>query len=185
MDDTRQRLPLPDRLLIEGHGLVLREWSEADLPDLAELYDDPQMARWTPAADPFDAEAARAYLARAREARAQGERVQLAITTDGGRARGEVLMFRCPVDARDVELGYGVAARHRRQGLAARAVRALADHATGHVGARRTVLRIEARNTASEAVAAATGFLLTDEEPVYRDIKGRPAELRTWSRPAA
>ncbi len=42
------------------------------------------------------------------------------------------------------------------------------------------MLRIEAGNAASEAVARSTGFALADDEPVVRTSKGRELVLRTW-----
>jgi RimJ/RimL family protein N-acetyltransferase len=181
--DSRPLLALPPRLRLEGEGIHLREWSEDDVPALVELYDDPEMARWTPVASPFDTTAARTYLAGAREARVQGHKVQLAITTDGVVPRGEVLLFRNQTDERDVEIAYGVGAAHRGQGLASRAVRLVAEYALRHTGARRVVLCIEEANTASRAVARSAGFTLADAEPVLRTSRGRQIILQTWVRP--
>jgi RimJ/RimL family protein N-acetyltransferase len=179
--DSPLTLALPAHLRLEGEGIHLREWSEDDIPALVELYDDPEIARWTPVASPFDTMAAQVYLTEAREARAQGRKVQLAITTDGVRPQGEVLLFRNKTDERDVEIAYGVGAAYRGRGLASRAVRLLSSYAVRHTGARRVVLCIEEANTASAAVARATGFTLTDDEPVLRTSRGREIALRTWS----
>ncbi|MFJ6015274.1 GNAT family N-acetyltransferase [Streptomyces sp. NPDC092952] len=174
-------IALPPSLRLSGDGIQLREWTESDLSALVELYDDPEMDRWTPVPSPFTSEAARAYLAKARRGPGEGRRnVQLAITTDGGQPCGEILLFRCELDARDVELAYGVGSRHRRQGLASRAVGLMASHASRELGARRVLLRIEPANLPSEAVARATGFRLTDDEPLTREAKGRRVELLTW-----
>ncbi|MGW6308574.1 GNAT family N-acetyltransferase [Streptomyces niveus] len=56
--------------MFSPEGLQLREWTEADIPALSALFDEPEMARWTPLASPFDEAAARAYLTRAHERRA-------------------------------------------------------------------------------------------------------------------
>jgi len=168
-------------LRIEGLGLVLREWSDDDVADLVAMYDDPEIDRWTPVASPFDAEAARAYLTAAAQKRAEGHTVQLAITTDGGPAQGEILLFLSAADERDLELAYGVGAAYRGRGLATRGVRLAVVFANRRVRARRVVLRIEDGNGASEAVAQAAGFVLTDDEPVVRVAKGREVVLRAWS----
>ncbi|MEV0221890.1 GNAT family N-acetyltransferase [Streptomyces sp. NPDC050704] len=178
--DSPLTLALPPHLRLEGFGLHLREWSEDDISALVELYDDPEVARWTPVASPFDTMAGQVYLAEAREARVQGRKVQLAITTDGVRPLGEVLLFRNKADERDVEIAYAVGAAHRGRGLASRAVRLLSDYAVRHTDARRVVLCIEEGNTASAAVARTTGFTLTDDEPVLRMSRGREITLRTW-----
>ncbi|MGW6009434.1 GNAT family N-acetyltransferase [Streptomyces sp. NPDC055210] len=179
--DSPLTLDTPSHLRLEGEGVHLREWSEDDLDALIALYDDPEIARWTPVASPFDPPAARVYLAEAQEARAQGRKVQLAITTDGGLPRGEVLLFPSKADERDAEIAYGVGAAHRGRGLASRAVRLLSSYALGHTGARRVVLCIEEANTASAAVALRAGFVLTDDEPLLRMSRGREIALRTWS----
>ncbi|MFF7640293.1 GNAT family N-acetyltransferase [Streptomyces canus] len=59
--DPNRTFPLAPPMCLEGYGVRLREWSDADLADLVALYDDPEMARWTPVASPFDLAAARAY----------------------------------------------------------------------------------------------------------------------------
>ncbi|MFF3405514.1 GNAT family N-acetyltransferase [Streptomyces sp. NPDC002742] len=179
--DSRPTFDFPGPLRIAGLGLHLREWSDDDAADLVALYDDPEIDRWTPVASPFDAQAALAYLAAAEQKSAEGRGVQLAITTDGERPRGEILLFRGTGDERDVELAYGVGAAYRGQGLATRAVRLVVDFAHRHVGGRRIVLCIEDGNTASEGVAKAAGFVLAGDEPVLRTAKGRDVVLRTWS----
>src|SRR4051794_34426197 len=73
---------------LTGHGLVLREWTEQDLATMVELFDDPDVAYRTPIVSPFDLAAARDVLQKARRARAEEQRIHLAITTDGRRAKG-------------------------------------------------------------------------------------------------
>lgn len=167
--------PLP-----AGEGLQLREWTEADVPALSALFDDPEMDRWTPLRAPFDEAAAREYVARAQERRAAGQALQLAITTDGHAPMGEVLLFVAAGDGSEVELAYGIGAPFRRRGLASRAVRLMLPHAFHDARVRRAVLRIEPDNAASAAVARATGFQLTDEPLVVRESGPRSVSLQTW-----
>ncbi|GGZ00788.1 GNAT family N-acetyltransferase [Streptomyces poonensis] len=178
--DPHQHVTFPAPIRLEGFGVLLREWRDDDAAALVPVYDDPEIHRWTPVAAPFDTVAARVYIAAARGKRASGRGVQLAITTDGTVPLGEVLMFRSTTDARDVELAYGVGPAHRGRGLASASVRLATGYVARHIGPRRVVLRIEAENAASEAVAAATGFALTDDAPVVRRHKERKAVLRTW-----
>ncbi|MFJ3088309.1 GNAT family N-acetyltransferase [Streptomyces sp. NPDC086838] len=178
---SQREYALPSTIRLSGDGIVLREWAETDLSALVELYDDPEIDRWTPVRSPFDTTAAREYLARAHEGREKNrKKAQLVITTDGEQPRGEALLFPSEFDARDVELAYGVGSRHRRQGLASRAVRLLADYARRQRGVRRVLLRIEPGNSPSVAVARATGFQLTDDEPITLEVKGRQMRLLTW-----
>jgi RimJ/RimL family protein N-acetyltransferase len=174
--DTGNRFP--DDIRICGHGLILREWTDQDPPIMVELFDDPAVDRFTPLRSPFDLTAARAYLNRARERRTADLRIQLAITTDGGRPRGEILLFRAGDDRHEAELAYAIGPAHRRQGLAARAVRLISEYAYGTLAMRRLYLRIPAENPASAAVARTTGFRLTDDPPVTRE--GARYPLHTW-----
>ncbi|GGZ55159.1 GNAT family N-acetyltransferase [Streptomyces subrutilus] len=169
----------PDRIELAGEGLVLRDWTEADLGAMPELFDHPDIAYWTPIASPFDAAAARARLERARRLRAEGTAVLLAITVDGGAPLGEVMLRRAP---EGTELGYAVGPAHRGQGLAARAVRVMAAYARDRLGAERVILELEAENASSVAVAVAAGFALLDVPLITGEEKGRAYALQTWGR---
>jgi RimJ/RimL family protein N-acetyltransferase len=159
---------------LSGLGLHLREWADADLPVMVELFDDPEVSRWTPLPSPFDLTAARTYLDQARARRAEGRSIQLAITTDGHAALGEILL----VDAdRTAELAYAVGRAHRGQGLTTRAVRLMTAYAYGELAMQTVVLRIDPDNVPSVAVARATGFQRTGDEPITRR-GSRP--LETW-----
>ena len=66
---------------------------------MVELFDDPEIDCRTPLASPFDLDAVREYLAVIRRTRAEGRRIQLAITADRGWTRGEVVLtwvHECP-----------------------------------------------------------------------------------------
>ncbi|WP_424639612.1 GNAT family N-acetyltransferase [Embleya sp. AB8] len=174
----------------------LREWVDDDVPVMVDLFDEERVVRWTPLVSPFDADAAREYLKRARDFRALHRGAQLAVTVDGGEACGEVLLFRAddgaPVDlgSDDAvsepaptlvgEIAYVIGARHRRQGLAARSVRLMTEYALRDLGADAVILRIAPENAASEAVARSAGFRRTDAAPVVRERPGRRVVLHTW-----
>ncbi|WP_329456347.1 GNAT family N-acetyltransferase [Streptomyces sp. NBC_01497] len=171
------RFPGPDEpVRVAGEGLVLREWTRADVPAMTALFDDPDVARFTPLASPFDEAAARAYLTRGEEARAEGHKVQWAVTTDGDTPLGEVLLFTTPENRFDIEAGYVIGPRHRGQGLAVRALRIVTAYAYDTLGARRVLLRIVAENAASAAVARSAGFGRADLPP----IRSGEALLDTW-----
>lgn len=174
-DDTHPGFPCGIRL--QDQGLILREWAEDDLAALAELFDDPQVDRWTPLRAPFDLAAARDYMDTARRRRAAGRRLQLAITIDGHQPLGEILLARTSTNG-EAELAYAVGAAHRHQRLASRAVQVITGYAYTNLAMTRVLVRIEADNTASAAVARATGFHLTDAEPITRD--GARGSLLTW-----
>jgi RimJ/RimL family protein N-acetyltransferase len=171
---------LPADIAIAGRGLHLREWTDTDLAVMVELFDEQQIARWTPLVSPFDLAAAEAYLAKARRARAAGAGIQLAITSDGLQALGEVLLYRTGKDRSDGEIAYAVGARYRRQRLAVRAVQLMTAYAYDQLGMGRAILRVAADNEGSVGVALAAGFQLSDEPPVVRERKGGKISLLTW-----
>ncbi|MGK5447711.1 GNAT family N-acetyltransferase [Streptomyces radiopugnans] len=170
--------PFPDRIELAGEGLVLRDWTEADLAAMPDLFDHPDIAHWTPIASPFDEAAARTRLDRARRLRAEGTAVLLAITVDGRAPLGEVMLRRAP---EGTEIGYAVGPAHRGRGLAARAVRVMAAYAFERLGAERVILELEAENAASVAVATKAGFSLLDVPLIEGEEKGRPYVLQTWA----
>ncbi|MFI0960584.1 GNAT family N-acetyltransferase [Streptomyces sp. NPDC021080] len=167
----------PERIELAGEGLVLRDWTEEDLTAMPELFDHPDIAYWTPIVSPFDDAAAHARLDRARQLRAEGTAVLLAITVDGGAPLGEVMLRRAP---EGTEIGYAVGPAHRGQGLAVRAVRVMAAYAFEQLAAERVILELEAENAASVAVATKAGFTLLDVPLITGEEKGRPFALQTW-----
>lgn len=158
----------PVRLV--GDGLVLREWESRDLADMVGLFDEPEVARWTPLPSPFGPAEAAARLARAQ----RREHLFLAVTTDGERPLGEALL------GADGTLGYVLGAAHRGQGLATRAVALLRDHAHDVVGLAVVHLEIEPDNAASAAVARRTGFHLAQPAAEVVVDKGREVVLDRW-----
>ncbi|MDB1086742.1 GNAT family N-acetyltransferase [Streptomyces sp. ACA25] len=171
---------LPGQVQLFGEGIALRDWDESDLPAMVELFDDPEIGRWTPLPLPFDAEAARDHLVRGRDGRSANRFLQLAVVTEAGEPCGEALVVWEGEDRREAELGYCIGARFRRRGLASRALRVLTGHAHREWGVQRALLRIEPENAGSVAVARAAGYRLTEDPPVHREIKGRLSALRTW-----
>jgi RimJ/RimL family protein N-acetyltransferase len=169
--------PFPERIRLTGEGLVLRDWTEADVPAMPALFDHPDIAYWTPIVSPFDEEAAWARLDRDRKLRADGTAMLLAVTVDGGAPLGEVMLRRAP---EGTELGYAIGPAHRGQALAVRAVRVMAAYAFEALGAERVVLELEAENAASVAVATKAGFRLLDVPLITGEEKGRPFALQTW-----
>lgn len=155
---------------LTGDGVVLRPWTDDDVQAMVELFDDPDVAFRTSLPSPFTLDSARARLHRART----GPHLVLAVTTDGAKPCGEVLV----TDAGT--LGYVLGAQHRGRGLASRALVLLRDHAHAALGHRLLRLEIEADNAASRSVAARAGFALVAPLAVEVEDKGRRCRLDVW-----
>ncbi|MEV6635916.1 GNAT family N-acetyltransferase [Actinoplanes sp. NPDC051470] len=160
--------------LLDG-DIVLREWAEADLPQMILVFDDPEIAYRTPIASPFDNAAAKAYLSSVRQARQAGTRLHLAITVDD-LPRGEVML-----NLATASIAYVVGASYRGQGLGRRAVARLVTHAYDVLGLQRTYLEIEADNVGSISVARSAGFRPTNEEPEFVEDKERRYAIHRWT----
>jgi RimJ/RimL family protein N-acetyltransferase len=170
MDPSAALVPLT------GNGLVLREWRDDDLPAMVDLFEDPDVARWTPIPSPFDLAAAHDYLAMIRRTRIEDGRLHLAITRYGDDTPLG-LVFISPVRA---SAGYVVGKAHRGQGLAVRASRLITDFAHQAFGLRRVYLEIASGNVASMAVARSLGYQFTDKEPERVESNGYSLTLLTW-----
>jgi RimJ/RimL family protein N-acetyltransferase len=157
-----------------GDGIVLREWTEADIPHMVLVFDDPEIAYRTPIASPFDDAVARAYLSGVRQARQAGTRLHLAITVED-LPQGEVSL-----NLATASVAYVVGAPYRGRGLGRRAVARLVAHAYDVLGWQRTYLEIEADNVGSISVARAAGFRPVNEEPQFVEDKGRSYALHRW-----
>lgn len=164
-----------DPIVITGHGLILREWTEDDVPAMHELFDDPDVAYRTPLESPFDDEAALRYLRRNQLARKEGKRLHLAVTLDGQKPLGEIM-----IGMRSHSIGYAIGTAHRGQRLATRSLQALTEYAHTSLDLATVMLEIEADNGASIAVARAAGFQRSGAESATVTDKGRTYDLLKW-----
>jgi RimJ/RimL family protein N-acetyltransferase len=170
--------PYPANIRLQGDGFVLREWTDDDVPAMIATIDEPDIARYTRLASPFDEVAAKTHLEKGRVNRTTGKAIQLAIATDAGALVGTMVLFR--TDDEDTgELGYTIAKTARGQGLAARALRVMTAYGY-ELGYTTLVLRIDEENAASQAVARKAGYHLTDAPPLADDVKGRLVTLYQW-----
>jgi RimJ/RimL family protein N-acetyltransferase len=166
-------------VVIEADGLVLREWTERDLPQMVALFDTPEMNRWTPLAHPFDLAAAADYVRRAQAGRLAGS-LQLAITESGDQPLGEILLFPAG-NPGTCEFAYAVGAEHRGRSLAVRALTALLPLAVSR-GYSTATLKIDVGNRPSQRVAISAGFTISRRPLEKRERKDCTLSLQTWSR---
>ena len=148
-------LPVDPRIV--GDGVVLRRWRIDDIDPLVEIWQDPELRRrfavpatTTPTIEVFVRDAGRSWTA--------GAGCMLAVVDP---VTDEILGG-CDLSGLDrdgpADVGYWVAAGHRGERVAVRAITALLAWADRDLGLRAFTLELEPDNAASIAVATELGF---------------------------
>jgi RimJ/RimL family protein N-acetyltransferase len=146
---------------ISTERLVLRPLDEDDVPALAEMMNDEQVAAWTDVPQPFTEDAARTWITEYAPAeRAAGRGLDLAVTEFlTQRLVGIVQLGRTNWHIRSTELSYIIAPWARGEGYASEAALATAHWLLGDQKLERIELRTAADNTASQQVAQKIGCI--------------------------
>ena len=167
---------------ISTERLVLRPLETDDVPALAAMMNDEQVAAWTDVPQPFTEQAARAWITEYAPAeRTAGRGLDLAVTEFlTQRLVGVVRLTRTNWHVRSTELSYIVAPWARGEGYASEAALATAQWLFGDQKFERIELRTAADNTASQQVAQKIGCI---SEGVLRSawIARAQAEDGTWA----
>jgi len=163
---TNHRLPAS----IETERLILRPWTEEDIPALYEAVDASRerIGAWLPwVAYYTDRSAAVTFLAQARQGWRSGASLPMAVTERGsGRILGGVgfhgTIAGAPIDWERglFETGYWLREGEEGKGYMREAVRAEIRLVFEHFGGRKLVIRCDARNAHSRRVAESLGFRL-------------------------
>jgi RimJ/RimL family protein N-acetyltransferase len=133
--------------------LVLREWTEDDVPALVAGCNDPEIAYWIPMIPhPYTDADARAFLS----GEALPDQLKLAVEVDGAVVGG----IGMSLNSHEYKgtIGYWVAAAARERGICTRAVRLLARHGLENLELQRIDLVTDPDNLASQPVAEKVGF---------------------------
>ena len=169
-------------IILETPRLAFRHFTEADLPELAALYADPDVRRYFPSGTLSLAETREELDWHLRAAR-DGERLGLWATVcrDTGALIGRCGLIAWTIDGRpEVEVAYLIARQHWGQGLGTEAAGALVSHGFDVLGRDRLIALIDKDNAASRRTAAKAG--LHFERQVQ--IEGTPAELFVIEKPS-
>ncbi|MFF6994103.1 GNAT family N-acetyltransferase [Streptomyces sp. NPDC008313] len=181
----------PD-ISISTERLVLRALDEDDVPALAEMMNDEQIAAWTDVPQPFTEDGARTWITEYAPAeRAAGRGLDLAVTEFlTQRLVGVIQLGRTDWRLRATELSYITASWARGEGYASEAALATARWLFSDQKFERVEIRTAADNAASQQVAQKIGCI---SEGVLRNAciahtrteDGGWADLRTdfivWS----
>ncbi|HWG99396.1 MAG TPA: GNAT family protein [Pilimelia sp.] len=170
--------------IVDGNGVRLRPFQEADLDELVAGCTDPVTQRFVPTLPrPYTHADARRWVAEGAAAAWAGGGAAYAIADpDSDRLLGGASVGRVVPERAQAEVGFWVVPRARRRGVATAATRTLATWAFAR-GFGRLELLTEPENTASQRVALAAGF---QREGVRRGAvvhpDGQRYDLIAWVR---
>jgi RimJ/RimL family protein N-acetyltransferase len=134
-------------------NLVLRPWTEDDVPALVDACNEEQIRHWLPAIPvPYTTEHALAYV----RGETNPDERAFAMTLENVVAGS--IGLRVNAHGYRGSTGYWVAATARGRGVCTRAVRLLARYALGELGLQRMELITDPDNIASQRVAEKVGF---------------------------
>jgi len=138
---------------LRDDDLVLRPWTEDDVPALVAACNDPEIPRWIPVIpSPYTKQDALAFI----RGEVRPEEHSLAITLDG-LVVGAIGMGVNSLNYRG-RIGYWVAAPARGRGVCTRALRLLSRWAFEELELQRLDLITDPDNVASQRVAEKAGF---------------------------
>lgn len=150
----------PLRTLPSTERLELRPHDERDLELIRVASQDPLIPRLTSVPVEWSNAAGRAFIARQADRPLQGLGWSLAIVDRASaEAVGNVFVTLLGLPLGCAEIGYWIAAPHRRSGLAAETLRLTSEWVTEEFGVRRVSVYVDPENTASRRTAAAAGFI--------------------------
>jgi RimJ/RimL family protein N-acetyltransferase len=177
-DDPREpRTPWLDNPVVEGDGVRLRPFNEADVPRIVEGVGDPDTQYWLAflPRDPGAAEA-RAYIEQVTDRLATNHTITWAVCTpEDDTLLGAVGIYRVAVEP---EVGYWTHPEARGRGITTRAAGLAIRHAFEALGLERLAGYASAANLASQRVLEVNGMRRTGvHRQAARTGDGSPADL--------
>ena len=154
-------IPTPEPPLAEGTSPSAPGALE-DAPVLARAWADPAIRRWCSVPEDCSVEGAERWIAGSAQCRADGLALDLAVVCDGHLA-GEVGLGPIQWAHRRAAVGFWVDADHRRNNLAAKALKLLAAWALAELPLDTLAAEASAENPASGWTLQAAGFELVTE----------------------
>jgi [ribosomal protein S5]-alanine N-acetyltransferase len=178
---TRRSIEFPVGGVSDG-VVRLRLMAEEDVPAIAEICRDPEIARWTRVPEAYGEADARAWLSQESQGRARGELLGLVIVGAGdGQLLGSVGLVHADWEEGRCELGYWIARDSRGRGIATRAVRLFSRWAFDNLPVDRIEIHAEPENAPSRRVAEAAGFSFEGVLRSYFVNKGTRRDAASYS----
>ncbi|WP_433789530.1 GNAT family N-acetyltransferase [Actinoplanes sp. CA-252034] len=153
--------------VLTGERVILRPFTEADVPVFLEAVADPEVARLTGSSpsDAPDEERTRAWYG---SRNTQDDRLDLAVVDrDSGACVGEVVLNEWDPDNRSCNFRTLLVAAGRDRGLGTEAVRLIVGHGFERLGLHRISLEVYAHNPRARRVYEKVGFVA---EGVLRQV---------------
>ena len=140
--------------------VALRPLSNSNLGSIVEALQDPEVSRWIPDIPyPYTEEHGRQFLNMAHQGWLSGRSAQFAIAASQAEEfLGTVGAGKGDSDDASADIGYWIAAPHRRRGFATRALVLASRWCLSDWGLIRLQLNADVRNEASLKVATRAGF---------------------------
>jgi RimJ/RimL family protein N-acetyltransferase len=155
---------------------------EQHLADVAAMFEDADVLRYTRIPDPVPPGWEREWLDFYEEGRREGTREAFAAIDGDGSFLGLALAFGIDREGRQLELGYVVAPRARGRGVATRTLELLTQWAFGELDALRIELWISASNQPSKRVAANVGYRYEGTLRSFHFKQGIRDDFEIWAR---
>jgi RimJ/RimL family protein N-acetyltransferase len=168
----------PDPPLGDGR-VVLRPFTDDDVPELVEALADPEVSRWTTIPFPYTDETARGWIEAAADLWREGEGTPFAVA-DAGSAR---LLGGIGMSVRNGTgtFGYWIREDARGHGFAPAALRLLCRWAVDDLRLERLQLMTLPGNASSERVAEKAGFQREGLLRRYFVQRGTRVDVWIWS----
>jgi RimJ/RimL family protein N-acetyltransferase len=171
----------PDPPLADDE-ISLEPLTQAHVPQVLGLTEDPDVVRFTRVPAGADETFARDWIGRYERGWSDGSRVGFAIRSSEGSFLGFAAVVDLDLEHREGEIGYMVVPAARGRGVARRALELLTRWGFGELGLLRLELRIDVENSASALVAERSGY---QRDGVLRNVhfkEGLRCDLAVWSR---
>ncbi|CAA9395899.1 MAG: Acetyltransferase, GNAT family [uncultured Propionibacteriaceae bacterium] len=184
--DTRAALPWLDPPVLRTTGLILRPFSDADVPRIVAATTDPRTQHWLVSLpDPYRVSDARAYVEATRELAARDRGLVWCVSD----ATSDLCIGAVSVEgfggyARRREIGYWAHPAARGRGVMTTAVGAVTRYVEDNDLADSLLIRCAVGNAASRHVAEAAGYSQIGIQPRCEPLRdGSMSDLVLYSRP--
>lgn len=168
---------------LEGEGVVLRPFAQTDVDVVIEAGRDPLIPLITTVCARGDRSDALEYIGNQHSRSANGTGWSYAIADAGtGRAVGQIGLRRRDIEHGRASVGYWVAADHRRQGYAGRALRVLTAWAATIPEITRIELYVEPFNDSSWRAAESAGYHREGLLHRWQVVAGQPRDMYMYAR---